>query len=649
MKFFFCFNIFLFSLCSRVHAAQWYNPDWPHRTAITNITNNTGASAVQFPILIKITNTGILLNKAKGDGSDILFTGVDGVTKLSHEVEYYQAGTLAAWVALPSFPHNTPPLGIYMYYGNNKAGDQQNITNVWDTNYVLVMHFSKTADGARPVKDSSFYSNHGGITGAPVLESSVLAGSNYTFSVNNNFIKVPHSAVLNLRPLEMSIEAWVTAGTLSSYMVTLMKATDNNWKNGYGFWWYTNNMHAYVSNNQAPYFAGMTFTHPQAQFIYISASYDGANLRYYTNGAQASVQALTVPNTTNTGDLGIGAAPTGSYAWPGTIDEVRISQSPRSAAWMTLTYQTIARAYAGGFFTIGSPVTTPVPAFTIYGPSAVGLALTFSNNSTGSSVNYGSAAVITNSVFQFGDGSTVTNSGSAALNPAVRVFNTAGTYTNRLVIVDNSANPFPVTNASVIEITPYRLPELRLLYVPVTQEVGKWMRFSLDSSSTYGAIQNIVIDFGDGYRLERSVNIPFYPFTYRYLSNGTYTMQCTVTDRYGSNASTAAVIKVIDHDARSLNKMNQRLFRYSDDFPVYLKYTLMDDAVKIWVRVVHLNGMEMRNLGLFTGVTGEQILIPWDGRSWNGSLLNKAPYFLRIDVYSENGYIEKKLEIIVLY
>ena len=53
----------------------------------------------------------------KSDGTDILFTAADGLTKLNHEIETYNAATgqLSAWVQIPtlSAPADTV---IYVYY-----------------------------------------------------------------------------------------------------------------------------------------------------------------------------------------------------------------------------------------------------------------------------------------------------------------------------------------------------------------------------------------------------------------------------------------------------------------------------------------------------------------------------------------------------
>jgi len=64
-------------------------------------------------------------------------------TKLDREIESYDAatGTIIIWVKIPTLSYNTDT-DIYVYYRNSSVStSQENITGVWDSNYVGVSSY----------------------------------------------------------------------------------------------------------------------------------------------------------------------------------------------------------------------------------------------------------------------------------------------------------------------------------------------------------------------------------------------------------------------------------------------------------------------------------------------------------------------------
>ena len=149
----------------------WYNSSWTNRKAITvDHTKVSGAgNLTNFPMLFSVTDPNLKTvanggSVGKSDGTDIVFTASDGVTKLNHELELYNASTgqVIAWVQLPSLS-SSADTAVYVYYGNAAAADQQNKTGVWDSNYKLVWHLANgtTLSGA----DSTSNGNNGTVYG----------------------------------------------------------------------------------------------------------------------------------------------------------------------------------------------------------------------------------------------------------------------------------------------------------------------------------------------------------------------------------------------------------------------------------------------------------------------------------------------------
>lgn len=125
----------------------WLDAQWGFRQQIIISASMAPADQTDFPVLIQITDQlNPLFNSALANGDDILFTDMDGVVQLDHEIELYDnAGTeeLDAWVRIPNLS-STVDTVIYMYYGNPGAANQENMTAVWSNNFLMVHHLSET-------------------------------------------------------------------------------------------------------------------------------------------------------------------------------------------------------------------------------------------------------------------------------------------------------------------------------------------------------------------------------------------------------------------------------------------------------------------------------------------------------------------------
>jgi hypothetical protein len=185
-----------------INTSGWYNTSWTNRKTITvDHTKVSGGSALSsFPLLFSVTDPNLRSianggSVGKADGTDILFTAADGVTKLNHEIETYSAATgqLQAWVQLPSLSPTTDTV-IDIYYGNPSAPDQQNKTGVWDANYKGVWHLP---DGTNlSVNDSTSNALSATINGATAVAGQMGGGAGFAGSSTSN-IAVASSTALD--------------------------------------------------------------------------------------------------------------------------------------------------------------------------------------------------------------------------------------------------------------------------------------------------------------------------------------------------------------------------------------------------------------------------------------------------------------------
>jgi hypothetical protein len=183
-------------------------------------------------------------------------------------------------------------------------------------------------------------------------------GGALVFNGTTAQVTVPHSALLALTT-GMTLQAWVyptaaptgwravIAKNVDAYY--LMASDVPNNRPMIGGTWIDGN-----KNLMAPTaLAVNTWTH-------LAATFDGATVRLYVNGAQVASRAQTVPLVTGTGTLQIGADAYTGENFAGRIDEVRIYSRALTAAEIQADMNTALNS--------GPPPDTTPPAVTIASP-----------------------------------------------------------------------------------------------------------------------------------------------------------------------------------------------------------------------------------------------------------------------------------------
>jgi glucose/arabinose dehydrogenase/PKD repeat protein len=192
---------------------------------------------------------------------------------------------------------------------------------------VLAYGFEETSGTV--ANDSSPAKNNGTING-PVSTASGRFGRALSFDGVNDRVDVPDSSSLDLTT-GMTLEAWVKPTTISGWRTAILKergTTDLDYA-------------LYASNGSRPrvenYTGVETGTNgtaglPLNAWTHLAATYDGANLRLYVNGALVATKAASgpMPNTANPLRIG-GNAIWGEY-FSGLIDEVRVYNRALSEA-----------------------------------------------------------------------------------------------------------------------------------------------------------------------------------------------------------------------------------------------------------------------------------------------------------------------------
>jgi hypothetical protein len=347
---------------------------WLYRKSITISASMTGADLTNFPILISTTDND-LKNNALTNGYDILFTnssvdwtGGSTAQKLDHEIEKYDSATgeLVAWVRLPLLS-STSNTVIYMYYGNLLCtANRQNPTGVWNDDFMGVWHLSETPsdggtnyDSTSRNHDLTFHDSNGNSNTNAVG----IANGADNLSGDADYMDRSHHSDFNLSTF--TIECWVTLDDKSDYHFMINKEINDQTNMNFGLYSNTSTGHPVIkfrnSGGTDEIVTGTTDL-TSVGWHYVVGINDGSYLGLYTNGtSEGPPDAIASNPSTQVAPLMIGrenSTITPRY-WKGKIDEIRISNNARSAAWISATYNTTSTP--GTYLTFGPQKTRNVP------------------------------------------------------------------------------------------------------------------------------------------------------------------------------------------------------------------------------------------------------------------------------------------------
>lgn len=312
---------------------NWWNPEWKYRRTITVDHTKVGGELTDFPVLIEITDIS-LAQKAQPDGDDIVFTNANNV-KLSHEIELYDSttGHLIAWVKVPYLSLTTETV-LYIYYGNPNCGNQQDPTGVWDANYKLVMHLNEEAG---ILYDSTGNGNNGTPYGSLVQGATGYIGKSVEF--NGGYIQLPR---IMTTETQFTFSAWIYPRSGSRYVIC-------EWLSYQGAFLQVSSDGRYIEfyiNNVEVSSTSITLNN----WYYIVGTYDGTTARLYVNNRPPTSKSTSNPIWPSQNTY-IGDRSDHVRKFYGFIDEVRISNIARNAAWILTEYNN--QLNPATFYTIG--------------------------------------------------------------------------------------------------------------------------------------------------------------------------------------------------------------------------------------------------------------------------------------------------------
>jgi hypothetical protein len=318
---------------------------WQYRKQITINHTQLISDQNNFPILISTIDADLM--KARADGGDILFMNNIGVaSKLYHDIDLFNqsTGKLVTWVKIPLLSSTTDTV-IFMYYSNPSSLYMAYPEKVWN-GFEAVYHLSKAPTGV--VQDNTGNSNngvpHGGMTTSNLVEGKI--GSCYLFDGDDDYISfTDFTYAMN----EGTCSAWIQTSGDGPMAVWGEGVTSSPkpyiWlgKRENGKLMYARDVYGGNSNFQGQKEVGMN----DGIWHLISWISTESENRFFFDGAEVSLvwQDGQNPNGIWFNDQNTDASTVGcliqggtNNLWDGLLDEIKITNTPLSAAWIATEY-----------------------------------------------------------------------------------------------------------------------------------------------------------------------------------------------------------------------------------------------------------------------------------------------------------------------
>ena len=293
---------------------------------ITIDYTKVGAALTNFPIYVSI-NLGA--NVADTNGYDVHFKNAGG-EELPFELISWDniAKVWNGWVRIDSIS-NTANTVFRAYYGNATISTNQSSTTTWDASFKQVYHLEESSGAPQ---DSTSNAQHLAVrNGAATYGVTGVNGRGYTFNGSTDFQKA--TGAYDPGAGAFTASAWVKTTQNLTY-AGFMGHIDGGPTTGWTL--------EVSATNPVIWFNNTTITAStnvaNNAWRYLSMTRDNSgNVVIYVDGVSAATGTNT-SNLTTSSPFYLGSWGNMTYAYSGSLDEVRVASSARSAGWVLTEY-----------------------------------------------------------------------------------------------------------------------------------------------------------------------------------------------------------------------------------------------------------------------------------------------------------------------
>jgi YD repeat-containing protein len=395
----------LLAIQTPARAQGWSNGYANRHTVTIDHTKVPNTDQANFSMLFSGTYAYLATTSNGGgvtnsNGYDIIFTSdANGTSVLPFEQESYNGTTGAVnyWVQIPTVSHTTDTV-FYLFYGKSSVTtDQSNRNGTWDSSYKGVWHFNQTPSGTGAEKDSTVNGYNGTPASSGIsLSSDGIAGSSLHFDGTSYSNNVAMSSALPGGP-PLTVSIWVkTTGLNSTSASGIMDKS--SWQHTGWSMWDNGQWDPHVFFRTMPNWTNEVNMNRSAvndgNWHYLVGTINSSEtITFYLDGAvYGTVSAGSI--ATDTADAVTVGAFQGNSAG-GSLTEVRISSTVRSADWIAAEYNNVTSPWL--FYDEGSPLIlslSPTPVY--YGTSVTVTGKHFGSSQGTSTITFsGTAAAVT--------------------------------------------------------------------------------------------------------------------------------------------------------------------------------------------------------------------------------------------------------------
>jgi len=328
--------------------STWFNSNWSSRTQLTFDNSSRAENLTDFPILVNLDSTRINYSLAKSNGADLRFVDANG-TALAYEIETWNpSGRSAIWVKVPQIDASSSTDSIWMYYGNATAVDAQNAAAVWSNGYAGVWHLNNNPVGSQTIQDSTINNKDGSTINMDASNKiNGPIGGALNFDGTSEAIRIASTSAdsLAINGNQLTIEAWANSTGNTGLWKTIVnrRAVVVVPADSYGLITDDTDQTQLAYSAASATLPSTTGSVPNDRWRYFTATTSGTTSTLYVDGSQNATRSISLSVFSGADDVTIGAgensdSSTLSEYWQGGLDEIRISNVARSAAWVSAQY-----------------------------------------------------------------------------------------------------------------------------------------------------------------------------------------------------------------------------------------------------------------------------------------------------------------------
>ena len=277
------------------YSGSWNDVGFKHRKDIA-ISNVGSSTLVDYPLYLNVTSE----YTDSGDYYDLRFfngsCSEEQSSLLNYNVEYYDSNSADVWIRIPQISVGNET--ICMYYGNDNAEEEENVSGVWNNNYKVV--YDMQSSGA----DLTFNNNDiASVIGSPVSDDSFGYGISFS---NGNAWSMANVGYWEAQWFTRTQEIiFKTSNDVSSRQVLLAEGGGTNGYmmyilNGYLYarWWSENS--GFSGDHLVVPIIGNRIYHA------VSSYNNPGNYTLYLNGELIDTKVSPTEIRAHSGDGGIG-------------------------------------------------------------------------------------------------------------------------------------------------------------------------------------------------------------------------------------------------------------------------------------------------------------------------------------------------------